>query len=90
LTQAQVNEALREFYQTSPFVRVDREPPKMKDIAATNYAALHAVVDGDTIVVCSVTDNLLKGAAGGSIQWANRLLGFPEAMGLTAPAPGWL
>jgi N-acetyl-gamma-glutamyl-phosphate reductase len=90
LTQAQVNEALREFYQASPFVRVDREPPKMKDIAATNYAALHAVVDGDTIVVCSVTDNLLKGAAGGSIQWANRLLGFPEAMGLTAPAPGWL
>jgi N-acetyl-gamma-glutamyl-phosphate reductase len=90
VSQAQVNDALREFYKGSAFVRVDSEPPKMKDIAATNYAALHAIVQGDTIVVCSVTDNLLKGAAGGSMQWANRLLGFPESMGLTAPAAGWL
>ncbi len=89
-TAAHVNEALREYYRGATFVRVDNEPPTMKDLAATNYAALHAVVDGDTIVVCSVTDNLLKGAAGGSLQWANRLLGFPESAGLTAPAPGWL
>jgi N-acetyl-gamma-glutamyl-phosphate reductase len=90
LKQAQVNEALREYYRGATFVRVDDEPPKLKDIATTNYAVLHAAVDGDTIVVCSVTDNLLKGAAGGSLQWANRLLGFPETMGLTAPAAGWL
>ena len=90
LSAAQVNEALREYYRGATFVRVEDEPPKMKDIAATNYAALHAAVQGDTIVVCSVTDNLLKGAAGGSLQWANRLLGFPEAMGLAAPAAGWL
>jgi N-acetyl-gamma-glutamyl-phosphate reductase len=90
LSQAQVNEALREYYRDSVFVRVENEPPKMKDIATTNYAALHAAVQGDTIVICSVTDNLLKGAAGGSMQWANRLLGLPEATGLTAPAAGWL
>jgi N-acetyl-gamma-glutamyl-phosphate reductase common form len=90
VTQAQVVEALTEFYRGAEFVRVDPEPPRVKDIAATNYSALHALVDGDTIVVCSVLDNLLKGAAGGSIQWANRLLGLPEHLGLTAPAPGWL
>ncbi|MGE5732533.1 MAG: N-acetyl-gamma-glutamyl-phosphate reductase [Gemmatimonas sp.] len=90
MSQAQVNDALREYYRGSTFVRVDSEPPKMKDIVATNYAAMHAVVAGDTIVVFSVTDNLLKGAAGGSVQWANRLLGLPETMGLTAPAAGWL
>jgi N-acetyl-gamma-glutamyl-phosphate reductase len=90
MTQAQVNEALREYYRDATFVRVENEPPKMKDIVATNYAALHAAVQGDTIVICSVTDNLLKGAAGGSIQWANRLLGLHEATGLTAPAAGWL
>jgi len=90
LTAAQVNDALREYYRGATFVRVEDEPPKLKDIAATNYAALHAAVDGDTIVVCSVSDNLLKGAAGGSLQWANRLLGFPESTGLTAPAAGWL
>jgi N-acetyl-gamma-glutamyl-phosphate reductase common form len=90
LTGSQVNDALREYYRGAKFVRIENEPPKMKDIAATNYAALHAAVDGDTIVVCSVTDNLLKGAAGGSLQWANRLLGFPEEIGLAAPAAGWL
>ena len=90
MTGSQVNDALREYYRGSAFVRVDAEPPKMKDIVATNYAAMHAVVNGDTIVVFSVTDNLLKGAAGGSMQWANRLLGLPETMGLTAPAAGWL
>jgi N-acetyl-gamma-glutamyl-phosphate reductase len=90
VTAAQVNDALREYYRGATFVRVENEPPKMKDIATTNYAALHAAVDGDTIVVCSVSDNLLKGAAGGSLQWANRLLGFDEELGLTAPAAGWL
>jgi N-acetyl-gamma-glutamyl-phosphate reductase common form len=90
VTQAQAREALAEFYRGSTFVRVDDEPPRVKDIAATNFAALQATVAGDTVVVCSVLDNLLKGAAGGSIQWANRLLGLPESMGLTAPAAGWL
>jgi N-acetyl-gamma-glutamyl-phosphate reductase len=86
----QVVEALHEFYRDSPFVRVVAEPPRVKDVATTNYALLHATVEGDTIVVCSVLDNLVKGAAGGSIQWANRLLGLPESMGLAAPAAGWL
>jgi N-acetyl-gamma-glutamyl-phosphate reductase common form len=90
VTGAQITEALTEFYRGSRFVRVEPEPPRLKDIAATNYAALHALVDGDTIVIFSVLDNLLKGAAGGSIQWANRLLGLPEDLGLTAPAAGWL
>ena len=71
-------------------MRVESEPPRMKDIAGSNYAALHASVAGDTVVVCSVLDNLLKGAAGGSLQWINRLLKFPETMGLEAPAAGWL
>jgi N-acetyl-gamma-glutamyl-phosphate reductase len=87
---AQVIEALHEFYRDSPFVRVVDQPPRVKDVATTNYALLHAAIEGDTIVVCSVLDNLVKGAAGGSIQWANRLLGLPETMGLTAPAAGWL
>ena len=43
----------------------------------------------ETIVVTSVLDNLLKGAAGGTIQWLNRLLGLAETEGLSAPAPGW-
>ncbi len=81
--------ALRDFYANRPFVRVLDEPPRMKDVVAGNYAHLSAVADGSTIVVMSVIDNLVKGAAGGAMQWMNRLLGFDETDGLTAPAPGW-
>jgi N-acetyl-gamma-glutamyl-phosphate reductase len=90
LNQEQINEALTEYYRGSPFVGVETTPPRVKDIVASNYAALNATVRGDTIVVCSVLDNLVKGAAGGSIQWANRLLGLAETAGLTAAAAGWL
>ncbi len=81
--------ALRGFYAGRPFVRVLDEPPRMKDVVTSNYAHLSAVADGNTIVVMSVVDNLVKGAAGGAIQWMNRLLGFDETDGLLAPAPGW-
>jgi N-acetyl-gamma-glutamyl-phosphate reductase len=89
-SSADVRAALEDFYRDSPFVRVESEPPRVKDVAGSNYAALHACVSGDTVVVCSVLDNLLKGAAGGSLQWINRLLKLPETMGLEAPAAGWI
>ncbi|HLG52452.1 MAG TPA: N-acetyl-gamma-glutamyl-phosphate reductase [Steroidobacteraceae bacterium] len=81
--------ALRNFYAGRPFVRVLDEPPRIKDVVASNYAHLSAVADGETIVVMSVVDNLVKGAAGGALQWMNRLLGFDETDGLLSPAPGW-
>jgi N-acetyl-gamma-glutamyl-phosphate reductase len=39
-----------------------------------------------TIVVQSVIDNLVKGAAGQAIQNMNLMLGLDEAMGLSLPA----
>jgi N-acetyl-gamma-glutamylphosphate reductase len=89
-TRADVGAALADFYRDSPLVRVDAGLPRIKDVAGSCHAALGASVEGDTVVVCSVIDNLLKGAAGGCLQWANRLLGLPEATGLGAPAPGWI
>jgi N-acetyl-gamma-glutamylphosphate reductase len=56
---------------------------------ASNYAHLSAVTNGSSIAVMAVLDNLNKGAAGGAVQWMNRLLGLDETTGLTAPAPGW-
>ena len=37
----------------------------------------------------SAIDNLVKGAAGGAVQWMNRLWGLPQTTGLDRPAPGW-
>jgi N-acetyl-gamma-glutamyl-phosphate reductase common form len=82
-------EAFAKFYEHSPFVTVSAQPPRIKDVAGSNYARLSVASDGDTIAVMSVLDNLNKGAAGGAVQWMNRLLGLPETAGLTAPAAGW-
>ncbi len=64
-----------------------RRASRMSRPATT--AHLSAVTNGNSIAVMSVVDNLNKGAAGGAIQWMNRLLGLAETTGLTAPAPGW-
>lgn len=81
--------ALSGFYRHSPFVRVSTALPRIKDVATSNYAQLSAVTNGSTIAVMAAIDNLNKGAAGGAVQWMNRLLGVRETAGLTAPAPGW-
>jgi N-acetyl-gamma-glutamyl-phosphate reductase len=89
MRSGEVIAGLRQFYAGSHFVRVLDTPPRVKDVAASNYAEISAVADGRTVAVMSVIDNLVKGAAGGGVQWMNRLLGFAETDGLTAPAPGW-
>lgn len=80
---------LREFYAHSPFVRVLDSAPRLKDIVASNYAHLSITGNGRTVAVTCVIDNLTKGAAGGAVQWMNRLFDLPETAGLTAPAAGW-
>jgi len=82
-------EALAAFYAQAPFVRVMASAPRLKEVVASNYAHLGVASDARSIAVCCVLDNLTKGAAGGALQWMNRLLGFDERAGLTAPAPGW-
>jgi N-acetyl-gamma-glutamyl-phosphate reductase common form len=81
--------ALREFYAGSPFVRVTDAAPRVKEVATSNYAHLSAVANDRTVAVMCAVDNLTKGAAGGAVQWMNRMFGLPETTGLTAPAPGW-
>jgi N-acetyl-gamma-glutamyl-phosphate reductase len=70
-------------------VRVVDGSPKLKDVVASNMAEVGVVVSGDTVVVMSAIDNLVKGAAGGAVQWMNRLFGQPDTAGLTGIPPGW-
>jgi N-acetyl-gamma-glutamyl-phosphate reductase common form len=89
LDSAEARGALAEYYARAPFVRVSERAPHVKEVAASNYAHLTAATSGHTIAVMCAIDNLVKGAAGGAMQWMNRLLGLPETAGLTQPAPGW-
>lgn len=89
LDTAQARGALREYYARAPFVRVSERAAHVKEVAASNFAHLSAAADGRTIAVMCAIDNLVKGAAGGAVQWMNRMLGFAETAGLSQPAPGW-
>jgi N-acetyl-gamma-glutamyl-phosphate reductase len=89
VTSHELVHALREFYDQSPFVRVSGEMPRIKDVACSNFAGLSGVSNGRSIAVTCVIDNLTKGAAGGAVQWMNRMFGHEETAGLMAPAPGW-
>jgi N-acetyl-gamma-glutamyl-phosphate reductase common form len=86
---AKVLATLREFYAGSSFVRVTDSAPRLKEVATTNYAHLSAAANGRTVAVMCAVDNLNKGAAGGAVQWMNRMFGLPETEGLAACAPGW-
>ena len=91
-TSDQLREAFAQFYAGQEFVRVVDGAPRVKDVAGSNYLHIGAATAGDgrSFVVLVTVDNLVKGAAGGAVQWMNRLLGLPESAGLTAPAPGWI
>ena len=78
--------AFRAFYLRAPFV-VIRDPadyPSTKDVYGSNYCHIGAKVDNrtHTVVVTSVIDNLVKGAAGQAIQNMNLMFDLPETRGL--------
>jgi N-acetyl-gamma-glutamyl-phosphate reductase len=81
---------LAAFYEGHEFVTVADAMPRVKDVVGSNYAQLGVTVDAQSVAVMVVEDNLVKGAAGGALQWLNRKLGFAESAGLTGPAVGWV
>jgi N-acetyl-gamma-glutamyl-phosphate reductase len=85
-----LREAFARFYAGQPFVRIVDGTPRVKNVAGSNYAEIGVATAGTSLAVFVVVDNLIKGAAGGALQWLNRLLGLPETTGLDAPAPGWI
>ncbi len=59
--------------------------PETRSVRASNLCriAVHRPQGGDTVVVLSVIDNLVKGAAGQAVQNMNLLFGLEETTGLT-------
>jgi len=79
----------RRFYQDKTFVVV-RDPgdfPATKHVAGTNYCHISLTVDErrGQLVVTSVIDNLVKGAAGQAVQNMNLMFGMAESRGLELP-----
>lgn len=74
-------------YKAEPFVDVlpFASHPDTRSVRAANVCriALHRPQGGNTLVVLSVIDNLVKGAAGQAVQNMNIMFGFDECAGLT-------
>ena len=79
-----LRDVYEQFYKDEPFVRVASAPPATKQTRGNNMCLVYPTVDirTDRLVVVSVLDNLVKGAAGQAIQNMNLMMGLPEAMAL--------
>jgi N-acetyl-gamma-glutamyl-phosphate reductase len=77
-------------YADEPFVDVlpAGAHPETRSVKGSNVCrmALHRPQGGDTVVVLSVIDNLVKGAAGQAVQNMNIMFGLDETAGLSAIA----
>lgn len=75
-------------FQNEPFVDVlpADNHPDTRNVRGSNHCqiAVHRPFGGDTVVVLSVIDNLVKGAAGQAVQNMNIMFGLDEKTGLSA------
>jgi len=79
-----ISEIYKEFYTNSKFVKVAKRSPQTKQTLGNNDCIIYPTFDKYTgrVVVVSVIDNLVKGAAGQAIQNMNIMFDLPEDTGL--------
>jgi N-acetyl-gamma-glutamyl-phosphate reductase len=86
VTDGDVRDCLADAYRHRPFIRL-RPPeclPDTRHVRGTNYCDIGFRIDrtADRLVLISVIDNLVKGAAGQAVQNMNIMFGLRETSGL--------
>jgi N-acetyl-gamma-glutamyl-phosphate reductase len=85
--EADLQTLYEQYYAETPFVDVlpPGSHPETRSVRGNNMCrlAVHRPSGGDTVIVLSVTDNLVKGASGQAIQNMNLMFALGEATGLT-------
>ncbi|GAP02891.1 N-acetyl-gamma-glutamyl-phosphate reductase [Fructobacillus pseudoficulneus] len=74
-----------DLYKDNPFIEVTGETlPDIKAVLGTNDCKIGLVLNPTTgyLMIVSVIDNMLKGAAGQAVQNMNQLFNFPVTTGL--------
>lgn len=86
MTDEEIYELYVKYYKDEPFVFPHKagDWPNTKWTVATNHCHLAAAYEPRTqrIIICSVIDNIGKGAAGQAIQNMNIIFGLEETTGL--------
>lgn len=90
ISQAELQKLFEETYAREPFVDVmpAGSLPETRMVKGSNMCrlAVYCPEDSDQVVVTSVIDNLVKGAAGQAVQNMNILFGLDETLGLNQVA----
>jgi N-acetyl-gamma-glutamyl-phosphate reductase len=85
-TDADLQALYEKRYAGEPFVDVlpAGAHPETRSVRGSNLCriAVHRPQGGDTAVILSVTDNLVKGAAGQAVQNMNLMFGLPETLAI--------
>lgn len=85
LSQEEIDECYS-VYAGEPFTHYVQRDIDLKQVVNTNRALVHAQKYGDRLLVTSVVDNLLKGAAGQAVENMNIMFGLDETEGLRLKA----
>ncbi len=78
-----IAEIFHQAYDDKPLVRIyDKGLPALKGVIGLPYCDIGFALQGKHLILCSVEDNLLKGAASQAVQCLNIRYGFPETQSL--------
>ncbi|MEQ9423265.1 MAG: N-acetyl-gamma-glutamyl-phosphate reductase [Cyclobacteriaceae bacterium] len=89
LSEVEANEIFRDYYAASPFVKMTKENPDLKQVVGTNKAIIQVQKIEGKLLVLSMIDNLIKGASGQAVQNMNLMFGFEETEGLKLKSIGF-
>jgi len=88
-SEAEILELYQQAYSREGFVQLMTDQlPEIKNVAGSNFAQIGFKYDERTerLIIVSVIDNMLKGAAGQAVQNMNVIFGYPENTGLKSTA----
>ncbi len=75
-----------DYYRDHPFVFITDKNPDLKQVVNTNNCILYLQKEAGKLMIISIIDNLVKGAAGQAVQNANLMFGLDEMDGLQLKA----
>lgn len=77
------------FYAEHPFTHVSTTNISLKQVVNTNKCLLYLEKHGDTLMIISTIDNLLKGASGQAVENMNLMFSLDQSSGLRLKPQGF-
>ncbi len=86
LTEQELLDIYHQYYELDPFTHISSEAIHLKQVVNTNYNLIQVQKIDGKVLITSIIDNLLKGAAGQAIENMNLQFGLARCLGLSFKA----